>query len=336
MSEELNVNSGESIEEVEETGTRVTGSYNDGNMVRGSNDDVFAAEFSVMMTYRKNNGGATNPAYSIPNIQVPKLPTLIKTKERSLYAKVLNISELYYDKLNEQLVEVIKDRIIKYRKPLNDGSYQKDEDGKVKLFDYHVDADSFVVKTTVNIRKSNYVRNSNGEFELDRSGKKIRYTESKGFGYIDYEDVDGVRYFLYSVPKKYLYKANMTALVLSSHAHPSSYYGYKLAFVNGLYYYLCVIKYRREQNDNTSRVLGIADKVDFKPEISELLTMWQGLGKYKGKVKPYMFNTHITEIPYASGNLSKNVGCMFFRGKLAMETYESREIEPFGDDGEEE
>ena len=122
----------------------------------------------------------------------------------------------------------------------------------------------------------------------------------------------------------------MTALVLSSRVHQSSYYGYKLAFVNGLYYYLNVISYKREQNDNTTRILGIADKVDFKQEIQEILQYWQGEGKYRGKVKPYMFDTSITEMQYASGKISKNLGCMFFRGKLAMESYESRSVEPFG------
>ena len=316
----------------EETGTRTGGSFNDGNLVRDTNDDVFATEFNVMMTYRKTHGGETNPEFSIPAIKVPNLPTLLKVDHKGLFASVLNIQEPYYNKLNNNLVEVIKDRSFKQRKSLNDGSFRKDENGNIAYFDFKVDSDSYIVRTPINIRKSNYERNEDGSIKTDRRGSKVRYYDPSGFAFIDYEDDEEtkIRYFYYSVPKKYLYKANMNALVLSTTAHRSSYYGYKLAFVNGLYYYLCVINYKREQNDNTTRVLGVANKVDFKAEIQEILSYWQGIGKYKD-TKPIMFNSVLTEIPYASGKLARNLGCMYFRGKFAVETYEARSTEPFGE-----
>jgi len=318
----------EEVQEREEGNLKTVGGYNDGNLTRATNDDIFASEFNTMMTYRRNNGGATNSKFTIPSITIPNLSKLLENTHNTFYARVLNIEEPYYDTLNNNLVEVLKDRTIKQRKALNNGTFRKDEDGKVALFDYHLESDSYAIRSLINIHKSNYQKNEDGSFVTDRKGNKVRYTETKGFGYIDYEVENNKRYFIYSIPKKYLYKANMTALVLSVHKHPSSYYGYKIAFVNGMYYYLCVINYKREQNDNTTRILGISNKVDYRPEINEILQYWQGIGKYKGQ-SPYIFNMNLTKVPYASGNIANNIGCMYFRGKLTMENFESRSVESF-------
>lgn len=320
MYDENELASTESVETAEEMSTKVSGRFNDGNMSRDTNDDVFASEFSVMMTYRRNNGGATNPAFLIPNIAVPKIPSLTKTSNRTIFAMVDGITCEFYSDLNKAFVEVSKDRVTTQRKVLNNGEYIM-EDGKVKQYDYRIDPDSFMIITPVNIHRRNYIVDENGVAKTDTKGRKLRYTDPKGFGYIDFEVRDGIKYYKYEVPKSCLRIANMVALVLSARQHPSSYYGYKMAFVNGNYYYLCVINYKREQNDNTTRVLGVANRVDLLPEIKELLMFWQGKGRYKGK-KPYMFDTRITALPYTTGNNSNNVGCMFFRGKLAMEAFE--------------
>lgn len=319
-----------SLTSVEGSGTRTVGGYNDGNITRDTNDDIFAVEFNAMMRSRANGGGASAKEFQIPFIPVPDLG-LSQPGQGLLYATVQGLNVPYYSALNGQIVEVLRDRTKTYRRALNDGSWQKGTDGKVKLFDYHVDAASYIIRTAVNIRKPNYVLNEDGSVKVDSTGNKVRYVDPKGLAFIDYEDVEGRRYFYYSVPKTCLYKANMTALALSNNPHMANcYYGYKIAFVNGVYYYLIVMNYRRNQNDNTTRVLGISNKVDYTAEIRETLSAWQGVGKYKGQ-KPFMFDSRITEVPYSNGKISNNVGLMYFRGKLVVEAYLSNSNEPFGE-----
>lgn len=312
-----------------ETIGKVAGGFNDGSYARETNDDIFIVEFNAMLRNCINNSQSKYAKLNIRNMPMLNMPTLIQGGAKQLYATVLHIKEPYYNRLNDALVIVLRDRTFGVRKALNNGEFIKDEKGKAKLFDYKVDGDSFIVKTRINIHKSNYVLDENGKPKLTAHGEKIRYSESTGFAYLDYVDEEGTRYYFYSVPKKYLFKANMTALVLAVHPHPNSYYMYKIAFRNGHYYHLCVIDYKREQNDNTTRVLGVANKVDYKAEINELLAFWQAEGKYKGKTPPVMFDTEITEIPNSTGDYAKNIGCMFSRGKLPVESYEQRSTIPF-------
>lgn len=284
-------------------------------MPNKTNDDIFIDEFSKMMTYRRNSGGATNEKYALPNIPIPDFPHLIKGNTLAHYARVGKITEPYFSELNMQLVEVLPDRTWNKKQALSTGGWRKDSKGEYMTTEVSIAPNSRLIKSNVNIQLRNYEVDANGNIRKDGRGNNIKHTLSDGFAYYDYESKGNERSFVYTIPKANLFKANMTALVLSLNKRSNCYYGWRIAFTNGVYMHLSVINFVRSQCDNTTRVLGIGNKVDYRDEIAELVNMWATQG--------FLFDKEITQVGYreAHVNAPDNLSFTYYTGSLSIEAY---------------
>lgn len=284
-------------------------------MPNRTNDDIFIDEFSKMMTYRRNSGGSTNEKYALPNIPVPDFSHLIKGNTLAHYARVGKIEEPYFSDLNMQLVEVLPDRVWNKKQALSSGGWRKDSNGEFVTTEVSIAPNSSLIKSNVNIQLRNYEVDAVGNIRKDSRGNSIKHTLSDGFAYYDYEAVGNERFYVYAIPKANLFKANMTALVLSLNKRSSCYYGWRIAFTNGMYMHLSVINFVRSQCDNTTRVLGIGNKIDYKDEIAELVRLWDASG--------LLFDREVTQVGYreAHANAPDNLSFVYYRGGLSAEAY---------------
>lgn len=283
-----------------------------------TNDDIFIEEFSNMMAFRRNSGGASLERFQLPNIPVLDFPDLLKINKITYYAKVAGIEEPFFNALNTTMVEVLKERTYEQKLVLSNGTYRKDANGKFMTKTVSIDTDFVLVKSPVNINLSNYEHTANGAIKTNAKGEKVRYRASDGYMYVDMEkDIKGNIIYVYAIPKSCIFKANMTALVLSIHKRSNCYYGWRVAFANGVYMYLSVINFSRSQCDNSTRVLGIANKLDYSNEIKALFGLW--------KANNITFDNQITEVSYrmVHNNVPDNLGYVYFKGNLAEEDFQA-------------
>ena len=112
---------------------------------------------------------------------------------------------------------------------------------------------------------------------------------AKGLGYIDRLDnpnnydnefnkiKDLPNKYLYYIPKRNLYYLHQTALALSTRIMPKCYYGVRLTFVNGQYYYLQVVDFRPGKRDGTEYYKYLCTKTttDYTEELSVLREYWK-------------------------------------------------------------
>jgi hypothetical protein len=153
---------------------------------------------------------------------------------------------------------------------------------------------TFVTKRAKNTIKRNIYRN-NGEIkgETSYTAKEgnvlvvteenlrlpFRYTPSdSSLEYVDYRVKDGVRSFIYSVPKKYLYKVQQTVLVLSQHSKRAHYGGVQIMLTNGhtVYLYIVGLKSIREAEGNVPLVMKTS--IDYSKELNMLQQFWLSKG----------------------------------------------------------
>ena len=222
---------------------------------------LFVQEFKQMMTDRFNMYG-TDKRFLINNLPLPHIASLKLDKENGAYVK--GISEPYFDKLNKTVVNVEK-RQAWTKKEYDQYGKVLMRNGKPVLKDITIPMDSIVVSTTVNIELPN----------VKTIGvSKRKYVPSDGYLYVDYEIKNGVKVFYYAIPKVYVYKLNLCALILTKNTYRRAYKGYKIALQNGSYIYIYVIPY----NPNRAvsyRLLGIKASPNFNNEIKTIVQWWQ-------------------------------------------------------------
>ena len=156
----------------------------------------------------------------------PKINYYVNRSRRG-YVHIAGIKEQYFDKLNEGnfilYTEKLKRRKFDYKR-----EFMVDKKtGEVMTEDVQMPTGCLAIMTTIKIGVPN----------------KYKPTTDEGFSYIDYAvDDDGVTKFIYTIPKKYCYKCNQTALILTN-SDIRALYGYKIPFTVGAEYKLLVVKY---------------------------------------------------------------------------------------------
>lgn len=92
--------------------------------------------------------------------------------------------------------------------------------------------------------------------------------------YVDFRTKEGVRTFIYSVPKEYLYRTQQTALVLCPYSKKSHFGGIQVTLTNGhtVYLYIVPLKSVRETEGNIPIVSKAG--VDYSKEIQYLQVSW--------------------------------------------------------------
>lgn len=227
-----------------------------------SSDNVFCAEFKKMMFDRLNCYGY-DERFSLTGIELPVLDTLNVT-DNSCPCMVRGISADYFSKLNDDIVNLEVRQSWDKRKFDSSGNFISNKDGTYATVHITVPKDSAVVRSRISIGVPNMV-NINGVYR--------RYNQPDGFKYIDFEDIDGVRYFYYYIPKENIYKLNLCALVLTTSQLKRYYRGIKVALQNGTYMYLYVIDYN-PRKQMSYRVASIKASPNFDMEIDSILNLW--------------------------------------------------------------
>ena len=251
--------------------------YDGSRETLASYDRIFKQEFSQMIKERIHlNPWCNDPRFDIVNLPVP---TGLCNTELSEGAYIRGIQEPYFSSLNKTIVKIEKRQAWTKKEYDQHGNILTDTNGKPVVKEITIPRDSVVVSSKKNIKLPN----------VKVVGvSKVKYVPSEGYKYIDFEKrKDGTIIFYYAVPKTFVYKLNLCALVISknSRGRQSHYKGYRIVMQNGKYVYIYVIPYR---NNKACRVLSIKASPNFDKEIDYLIGYWEQIG--------IIFNRQLCEI----------------------------------------
>lgn len=164
---------------------------------------------------------------------------------------IRGISEEYYDKLNETKAEIWTGDILRRKFGIVDVhtkeiGFLKDKKTGEVIIEKLSRGGSVAILSHESINVPYYVT---------KGKQHIKYTpKEEGFDYIDYIEEEGIRKYLYLIPKSYCYKCRQTALVLAENKGSFNfYYGRRLPFRIGDYFRLLVIPYKPS---DTNRIRG--------------------------------------------------------------------------------
>lgn len=217
-------------------------------------EQVFIKEFKKTLRGRVSSGNI----YNMP------LPNDCKNWEVS-NCEIYGVSGITQDagglffKLNKTLVKRLpKSHVAKRKKvDLVNKCYVKDNNGNLVYEDVDVPSGSIVIVSKENLRLP--------------YGYK---TNEDGFGYIDVVLNNGVKEFLYYIPKKYLYLTNQTALALSV-KNMKNFSGMGYVTWNFGVVYLHVIPYNVNRKYVGTKILKTSHGLNYAREVKNIVDFWQ-------------------------------------------------------------
>jgi len=107
----------------------------------------------------------------------------------------------------------------------------------------------------------------------------FRYVPSdSALEYVDYRVKDGERSFIYSVPKKYLYRTQQSALILCQNPKKSHYGGMQITLTNGHSVYVYIVPLRSVRETEGNIPLATKAGVDYSRELGILNDYWLKMG----------------------------------------------------------
>lgn len=171
---------------------------------------------------------------------------------------IKGIKDEVYSQLNGTLVKRIPrgSKLYKRKVDLVNRAFKVDESGNFIKEEVRVPSGSLAVLSDRNL------------------SVPYKYKPSEeGFTYIDFIQIKGKRYYIYTVPKVYLYETNQTALVLSV-KNMKNYSGKGYYFWNFGLLYLHIIPYKHTSKYVGSKVLKTGLKLNYSDEIKSLLGFW--------------------------------------------------------------
>ena len=192
------------------------------------------------------------PTLTFPNMTPSKF---IVEKKNKVF--IGNIQDNYFSKLSgtEQILwgtSNIRARVYDYK-----GNIRLDKNGNPMYKEVTVPSDALVILADIPL------------------GVPGDYKSSESFMVIDVVTTkSGSKKYIYTIPKKYCYSLNQTALVLSYNKINKFYSGVALAFTTGRYIYLYVIPYKPTSGQTSFRVLKTKTSEDYTDEITLLKDYW--------------------------------------------------------------
>lgn len=192
----------------------------------------FKQEFVEMMRGRYNlalkNGTSAFSLEKFPVLSQPILP-------KGRVCLVRCIKEKFFERLNNTEVQLLLGKtVLPKRQVKSDGQFRKDAQGKYVTEQVLVPSGSVPVVSGLSIGLKRFVVTD---------GVKREWKVPKGFKYVDYFEQNGKRWYIYILPKGYVYRVNMNALIVSYNKLRTYYHGARLAMQNGTYLYLFVAPY---------------------------------------------------------------------------------------------
>lgn len=277
-------------------------------------DEIFVREFTKMMQERKAITGVRNLS------DIPLPPEAINFKvENHDKVVIRGINDEYFGKLNEKEHSLWSKGALYKRKYDYKGEFIRDK----KTGDY--------VYEQVTCPQDCVAIISDIQLQVP-----LKYKPSETFIYVDYKSrqnpITGgtdIKY-VYIIPKKYCYKMQQTALVLSWNRLRVYFSGVQISLVNGHTLYMYSIPYKPTKTDRNYRVLHCKTSEDYTQEIKAISQYWIRTG--------IMFNPAICTVDFIKGR--DNMAYMQLNGVL--DTYErfnadvsmDKTVDSMIDDGE--
>lgn len=162
--------------------------------------------------------------------------------------------------LNKTLVKKLPNNIEPKRRKIDKAtrSFAKDSNGKFIYESYKIPAGSICVTSSKNLNLS----------------YKCYTNPPEGYGYIDFENKNGVVTYLYVLPKEVMYYVHQTALALS--VKPlKSFNGYGYTTWNKGTIYLCVIPYSHRSKYAETKILKTGYTLNYSKEIKAISDFWE-------------------------------------------------------------
>lgn len=219
-------------------------------------DEIFYKEFENMMKVRKGATGA---------IELSAVPLPPEAAGRFFIEKrdkvfLTNIDDEYYGKLNNTECLLWGRSALQRRKFDYKGEYMM-KDGRYIYQDVTCPTECTAIISDLAI------------------GVPLKYKPSDKFEYVDMvvkKDAEGneMRKFVYIIPKKYCFRLNQTALVLSWNRLRVFYSGVALALQNGHILHMYVIPYKPSDQFKNYRILHCKTTDDYSEEIKMLRDFW--------------------------------------------------------------
>ncbi len=209
---------------------------------------------------------ANTPQLGIMEVPIPSVWS--SNQQVSTFDRVIifNIQDEYYKKLNETEHMVCKKGVLTRRKFDYKGEFMTDKEGKYITEEVTLPRSCIAIISDIKL------------------GVPNQYKTTEEFLYVDFiskENEDGSKTikYIYIVPKKYCYKINQTALVLSWTRLRSYYKGLRVALTNGSYIFVHVIPYKPTDNTvKNYRVLCTKSEEDYERELGVLSQAWLANG----------------------------------------------------------
>lgn len=269
-----------------------------------TSDRLFYKEFKDMMNGRRTIS-ANNPNFSFMKIPLPECKNMLKTAPKNNLALVKGITEPYFDKLNNTEVSLVKGTVLYKRKVLSDGSFWVNANGKYETEEINVKSDTVGIISSIPIGLKRFE-------EADGVKREIKVSE--GFKYVDYiENKDTKeRKYIYIVPKEYVYKLSLCALILTPNKHRVFFKGCRLALQSGNYMYMYVIPFTVRNQERGYRVLGVKSTFIFDEEVSSILKYWQDMN--------ILFNLGMTTLENNINGMT-NLGIMDIEGTCSSDDF---------------
>lgn len=260
-------------------------------------DNVFYRDFRDMMNTRR---GITT--FNYVDIPLPELKTMLNGTPKGYMATVKGIKEPFFERLNGEEVQLVGRTTLKKRQVLSDGSFRKDSKENFVYTQIPVKHDCVAILSRRSVGLKRFV---------EVNGMKKEHKVSEGFRYVDYIETENGRKYIYIVPKTFVYRLSLCALVLTPNKHRVYYKGCKLALQNGNYIYLHVIPFKFREN-LSYRVLGVKAGFDFDTEVNQILRFWTEIG--------VIFDPKLTALEGTVSGVT-NLGIMDLEGTCSLEDY---------------
>lgn len=288
-------------------------------------DEIFCREFFQMMQILKGY----HRGYNLTDIPLPP-----EAKDRFFvesHQKVIlrGITEEYYNKLNDTDALLWGTDSLYRREFDYKGEFIKNKDGSYKLKEVTCPADCVAVVSPISI------------------GVPNNFKSKEGFAYVDMITKGNQHRFVYLVPKKYCYKAQQTALVLSWSKTRRLYSGVLLSMQNGCYLYVSIIPYKPSKRNVAYRVLHTKTDTDYTEELNLLRQYWVNnniifnpdhcaLSEYiRGRDNMACLSLDATEDMYDIYNNERSLAGVETLDDIEIFDNEGQEYNPLGSDYEE-
>jgi hypothetical protein len=259
-----------------------------------NNDSLFAREFRDMMNGRRS----MSQSFNLVDLPLPELDTMINGVPKGQMALIKGLKEPFFDRLNNEEVQLVGRTTLQKRQVLSDGSFRTNDEGKYEYTQVPVSHGCVAIlsKTSIGLKRMH-------------NGREHKVSE--GFRYVDYVETNSGRKYIYIIPKSFAFRLNMCALVLTPNKRRLYFKGCKLALQNGVYVYLYIVPYRYRENMDV-RVLGVKSEFNFDKEVAQIIQYWMGLG--------VIFNLNMTALE-SHVNGVMNLGIMDLEGTIVSEEY---------------